>query len=103
VEKQYIASGLNGRAVDVRPDQECSLFDSLLPPSRFGIVQPGLLERTADITRCVPGRFSERGGERTISNDRSDSRNDNADHSYQVCGQLPQSRRGAGIFDLRAR
>ncbi len=45
VAKQYVASGLHRRAIDVRADQERASIDPLFPPRGFTGLEPGVLER----------------------------------------------------------
>ena len=62
-----------------------------------------MLQRARNIAGRVPCRFSERGRERSIRDDRANARNDDGDGGRQVRRQLAEPRRRTRILDFRSR
>ena len=77
-------------------------ISGLMHPS-IGGFKPGVLERSRNIASNMTGRLPECGGEWSISHNRSDTRNNDRNRRNQVCGELPEPRCGARIFQLRSR
>ena len=76
------------------PHQKGARLDPLLPSGRLRGFQAGVLERSRNIASNVTRGFTERRRQRTIRNNRSDTRNYDGNSSDQMRGQFAQARRG---------
>ena len=75
----------------MRPDEERAALDPLLPARRFAGLEPGVLQRARNIAGRMPSRFTQRGRQRPIRDDRANARNDHGNRSGQMRGQLAKT------------
>lgn len=97
---QRVAHGLERGPLDMRTHKERAAFDPLLPPRRLCLIETGVLERTGDTSRKMSGSFSDRGRQRSVGDNWTNTGHHNPDGSDQVCAKLAQARSCARILYL---
>jgi hypothetical protein len=99
---QRLARALDRNLIGMSTDEERAIPDAFFPTARLIAGQSGPLERSRDVAGNVPSRFTERGRERTVSDDRANARNDHSHGRSEVGREFTQARCRARILDFRA-
>ena len=83
----------SARPFDMRPDKKRASLDPLFPPGRLVFVETRVLQRPGNTAREMPTRLRPtRRSERTVGNNRSDTRHEYTNRRNQMRAELAETR-----------